>query len=218
MEVVWQNIEKLKDYQITYLLYKEGKNTSQISKIRNISVEEVNRHLICAKQEIKQIPKIEKDIITKFLEMDKESRINAINSLTNGESEILKKNLYKRIIKEDNAEDLMVLVWMCGELKDIRLLELVHLNSKHPHGGVRRMAYSAMGKIQSVESIRFLEKGLLDIKPQVRQYAAKSLSKIGDKESIRKLENLIKNPKEKEYVKRAFLDAIHSIKERDVKM
>ncbi|KXZ39401.1 Helix-turn-helix domain-containing protein [Alkalithermobacter thermoalcaliphilus JW-YL-7 = DSM 7308] len=214
MELKWDDIESLRDYQITYLLYKEGKNIYQISKIRNISVEQVNMHLISAKQEIKDMFKSEKDIITKLLEMNKEERINTIGSLNFEQIEVLKRKLYKRILKEENAEDLMVLIWICGELKDCRLLKLIHSNSNHPHGGVRRMAYSAMGKIGAKESIQFLNKGIMDKKPQVRQYAAKALSKIGDKDSLKKLENLIKNPNEKEYVKKAFFEAIESIKKR----
>ncbi len=37
MDINWENIDNLEDYFITYLLYKESKTVSQISKIRNIS-------------------------------------------------------------------------------------------------------------------------------------------------------------------------------------
>ena len=49
MDISWNNIDNLEDYFITYLLYTESKTVSQISKIRNISVTEVNDHLIRAK-------------------------------------------------------------------------------------------------------------------------------------------------------------------------
>ena len=51
--VDWNNIDELEDYFITYLLYKESKTVSQISKIRNISTMEVKDQLIKAKLQIK---------------------------------------------------------------------------------------------------------------------------------------------------------------------
>ena len=42
MGISWSNIDNLEDYFITYLLYTESKTVSQISRIRNISIAEVN--------------------------------------------------------------------------------------------------------------------------------------------------------------------------------
>ncbi len=214
LNIIWENIDHLENYFITYLLYQEGKNVPQISKIRNMSLEEVNKDLIRAKEKLKKYKKEEKDRIHHILELDKENRMKFIYSLERLDLEDFKKNIYKRILQEKNAEDLMVLIWTSGELKDNRFLKVIHMNANHPHGGVRRMAYSAMGKIGSIESLDFLHRGLLDVKPQVRQYAAKSLGRIGNEVSLKKLKNLIQNPKEKEYVKRAFLEAIEIIRER----
>ena len=67
MNISWDNIDKLEDYFITYLLYKESKTVSQISKIRNYRFTEVNDQLIKAKIEIKSMFKnkveLSKDII-----------------------------------------------------------------------------------------------------------------------------------------------------------
>jgi HEAT repeat protein len=211
----WENIDNLEDFFITYLLYKEGKDIIQISKIRNVSIDQVNRDIIKAKENLKKYTKKDKkNIVHKLLEMDKEQRINYISSLEKESLTDLKKKLYKRILQEKNAEDLMILLWIAGEFKDDRFLNIIHSISNHPHGGVRRMAYSAMGKINSSESIDFLHKGLIDSKPQVRQYSAKALMKLGNETSLRKLKNLITNPREKQYVKRAFLEAIKSIEKR----
>ena len=46
MDISWSNIDNLDDYFITYLLYNESKTVSQISKIRNIPIADVNDHLI----------------------------------------------------------------------------------------------------------------------------------------------------------------------------
>lgn len=211
MVLSWENIDRLEDFKITYLLYQEGKNINQISKIRNMKIEDVNRDIIKYKQYFNQIKHNNKTVIDILLEEDKNSRIDIINSLSENELNNVKKLLYKRILIEKNVEDFMILLWICGELKDCRLLDIVHTCSKHPHGGVRRMAYSAMGKLGSDKSIDYLHKGLIDAKPQVRQYAAKSLCKIGNEITLKKLRNLINNPNEKEYVKRAFLEAIDII-------
>ena len=48
MDISWSNIDNLDDYFITYLLYNESKTVSQISKIRNIPIADVNDHLIKA--------------------------------------------------------------------------------------------------------------------------------------------------------------------------
>ncbi|WP_099187704.1 HEAT repeat domain-containing protein [Tepidibacter mesophilus] len=207
----WDDIDSLEDFKITYLLYQEGKNINQISKIRNMKIDDVNKDIIKYKQILSQTKPNNKNIIEILLEEDKNSRIDIINSLNESELNNVKKLLYKRIIIEKNVDDLMILLWICGELKDCRLLDKVHICSKHPHGGVRRMAYSAMGKIGSDASINYLHKGLIDAKPQVRQYCAKSLCKIGNEITLKKLKNLINNPNEKEYVKRAFLEAIDII-------
>ncbi|MFN1844826.1 hypothetical protein ACK2FO_11335 [Clostridioides difficile] len=58
MDINWENIDNLEDYFITYLLYKESKTVSQISKIRNISSTEASEQLIQAKLKIKEMQKM----------------------------------------------------------------------------------------------------------------------------------------------------------------
>ena len=86
MDISWNNIDNLEDYFITYLLYNESKTVSQISKIRNIPIADVNDHLIKAKLEIKSAnkQKVEssKDILDKFLELGKDSRLEFIEELS----------------------------------------------------------------------------------------------------------------------------------------
>jgi len=49
VRISWENIDVIEDFFITYLLYKESKTVPQISKIRNISQEEVKEQIIEAK-------------------------------------------------------------------------------------------------------------------------------------------------------------------------
>ena len=220
MNISWDNIDKLEDYYITYLLYKESRTVSQISRIRNLSTSEVNDHLIKAKLEIKSMLKskieLSKDIVDKFLTLNKDDRLKLMESLNEENMLDFKRKLYKRIITEKNAEDLMILIWATGELKDERFLSLLHQLTSHRHSDVRRITYSALRKIQSPNSREYLQRGLYDSNPQTRQYCAKALAKIGNKNSLKMLKQL-RNKKnfEKEYVLRAYEEAI-SILEKDI--
>lgn len=220
MNISWDNIDKLEDHYITYLLYKESRTVSQISKIRNLSTSQVNDQLIKAKLEIKSMLKdkveLSKDVIDKFLVLNKNDRLKFMDSLNEERMLDFKRKLYKRIITEKNAEDLMILIWATGELKDDRFLALLHPLTSHRHSDVRRITYSALRKIESPSSREYLQRGLYDSNPQTRQYCAKALAKIGNKNSLKMLKHL-RNKKnfEKEYVLRAYDEAI-SILEEDI--
>lgn len=220
MDISWSNIDNLEDYFITYLLYTESKTVSQISRIRNISIAEVNDQLIKAKLEIKSAnkQKVEssKDVLDKFLELGKDSRLEFMENLSLDQEKELnfKRELYKRILREKNADDLIVLIWAAGETRDDRFLKILHPLTNHRHSDVRRITYSAIRKISSPKSKAVLEKGLYDSNPQTRQYCAKALAKVGDDKTVDILQRLIKNKKanEKEYVIRAYNEAILALK------
>ena len=220
MNISLDNIDKLEDHYITYLLYKESRTVSQISKIRNLSTSQVNDQLIKAKLEIKSMLKdkveLSKDVIDKFLVLNKNDRLKFMDSLNEERMLDFKRKLYKRIITEKYAEDLMILIWATGELKDDRFLALLHPLTSHRHSDVRRITYSALRKIESPSSREYLQRGLYDSNPQTRQYCAKALAKIGNKNSLKMLKQL-RNKKnfEKEYVLRAYEEAI-SILEEDI--
>lgn len=220
MDISWSNIDNLEDYFITYLLYTESKTVSQISKIRNIDISDVNDQLIKAKLEIKsenrQKVESSKDVLDKFLELGKDSRLEFMEELTlNKEKELnFKRELYKRILREKNADDLIILIWATGEFKDDRFLKILHPLTNHRHSDIRRITYSAIRKISSPKSKDVLEKGLYDSNPQTRQYCAKALAKVGDNKTVDILQKLIKNKRinEKDYVIRAYNEAILALK------
>lgn len=216
MNITWDNIDELPDYFITYLLYKESKTVSQISKIRNISVSEVKEQLIEAKLQIREALKSQsessKDMLETFLELNKNQRLDFMNSLDEEKMLYFKKKIYKRIITEKNNEDLVILIWATGELKDERFLRLLHAFTEYRNSDVRRITYSALRKIGSASSREYLQRGLYDTNPQTRQYCAKALAKIGNKNSLKMLRQLKKNKSfEKEYVLRAYDEAIDAL-------
>lgn len=84
---------------------------------------------------------------------------------------------------------------------------------RNPNGNIRRLAASALGKIQDKRAVKPLIKMLEnEEKPQVRQYAVKALGKIGDASAIPLLESITKEYQEKEYTRVAAKNAIVSIK------
>jgi hypothetical protein len=220
MNISWDNVDNLEDYYITYLLYKESKTVYQISKIRNMSTSEINDQLIRAKLEIKAMLKdkveLSKDVIDKFLGLNKSDRLEFMNGLNQERLLDLKRKLYKRILIEKNAEDLMILIWATGELKDDKFLNLLHPLTSHRHSDVRRITYSALRKIESPSSRDYLQRGLYDTNPQTRQYCAKALAKTGNKNSLRMLRQLkSKKQFEKDYVLRAYEEAIDMLENLD---
>ena len=183
MDISWSNIDNLDDYFITYLLYTESKTVSQISKIRNIPVTEVNDQLIKAKLEIKSVNKQQiessKDVLDKFLELGKDSRLEFIEELSLDQEKELdfKRELYKRILKEKNADDLIVLIWATGEFRDDRFLKILHPLTNHRHSD------KALAKVGDDKTVEILQR-------------------LIDKKKIN----------EKEYVIRAYNEAILALK------
>lgn len=332
MEIKWENIDELEDYQITYLLYKESLNVNQIAKVRNMSPQEIADHLIKVQIEkreedrkkdsleiyltfnkeerleflegmdsdeimyftrkmLRLIP-IEKDIrnimilawtageladdeflefleelinhenddvrkvansaikkiknkskeadknkkekkleenipinlneknfdnnnekkdeLQIFLGLDKNKRLDFLDRLKPEKMIYFKRKVYKRILTEYNTDDLIVLIWTTGELKDENFLNILHNLTEHRNSDVRRITYSAIRKIGSPKSREVLELGLLDSNPQTRQYCAKALLKVGNEHSLNILRNLYRARQgvEKDYVLRAYREAI----------
>ena len=89
--------------------------------------------------------------------------------------------------------------------------ELLELLGK-PSGQVRRLAVSAIGKLAGLAdatlAVPALQGRLLDPHPQVRQYAIKALSAYGTAAcgSLPDLDDITKNPIEKEYNQRDAVD------------
>ena len=73
---------------------------------------------------------LSKDIIDKFLVLNKDDRLKFMNNLDEERMLDFKRKLYKRIIMEKNAEDLMILIWTTGELKDERFFSIITFSYK----------------------------------------------------------------------------------------
>lgn len=150
------------------------------------------------------------DELQSFLGLDKNKRLDFLDRLKPEKMIYFKRKVYKRILTERNTDDLIALIWTAGELRDAGFLKVLHTLTKNNNSDVRRISYSAIRKIGSPESREVLEMGLYDSNPQTRQYCAKALLKVGNNRSLNILRNQYKAKRnsEKDYVLRAYLEAI----------
>lgn len=211
MADLWKNIKKLKDYEITYFLYLEGKNIETISSIRRLSKEEVENHLIKAKINLYSP---NDDILLKVISMNKNNRVDYLSKLKDTDKKFLVEEIYKRYFSFKNAEDRMILIWLIGELKDTKLLPFLRMELRSNNTNFRRLSCSALGKIKNLQTKSWLEEMLKDKNPQVRQYSIKALSNIGDNDTLIKLNNMKTKSNEKKYVLKSIDEAIIKIKKR----
>lgn len=224
LQIDWDNIDDLEDYLITYLLYQENLSYEQISRIRNKDIESVKNDLISAKMYIREISKSKEEKNSRrdlkwYMGLSKDERLKYIDSISNMSDDRIKKFkyiIYNGILKVENMEDLMVLIWTAGELRDPSFLGIIYPFVEKKHANARRIAYSAIGKIGSDKSIEIIEMGLMDDNAQVRQYCAKALGNIGNVDSVKILENILANKRsfEKEYVIRACEEALNKLKSK----
>ena len=211
---VWDDILSLEDHIITYMLYKEGKTVEAISKIRRMSKNDVERDIIKSKRELLINSNQKEDLLLKVISMPKKERIQYILDMNIEIKNQLSEDIYKRYIKFKNPEDRMILIWLIGELKDEKLIPILKMELSSKITNYRRLSCSALGKISRKETKDWVEEMLEDSNPQVRQYAAKALTYIGDEKTVGKLEQLYKFD-EKEYVKRAAKISIEEIRKRN---
>ncbi|BDR70577.1 PBS lyase [Clostridium tetani] len=215
LKVDWNNIEKYSDEEITYFLFLEGKNIDTLYKIRNISKEEVQNHIIHGKIKYSFFVKSqdEKELLKNIGKAGKLDKLSLLQSL----GEDIKKNLLN-YVKNNYADmppkDKETAVWIVGELKAINCKDILLKGSVHKFINIRRMAISAMGKIANKDFEVPLMRALDDNNPQVVLYAIKALEKIDSKKAIDKIK-ILEEKWDKNYIKNACENYIESLKEED---
>ncbi|QCX32808.1 HEAT repeat domain-containing protein [Caloramator sp. E03] len=209
--ISWDDISKLSDSEITYLLYLEGKSIDVICKIRNLEKSKVEKQIIeCKiKYRIFENSKSEKDIITKLKKCFKSERLSIIELLQKEDKENLENYVINNLFN-CSKEDCSFYIWLLGELKSKRAVLPICAFLKSNDGNIKRICCSALGKIGDVSAEDALISCLNDEKPQVVQYAIKSLGKIKSKKALPYLNKIINTKNQKEYI---INSAIFSIKE-----
>lgn len=217
MGSIWDNIDEMSDSMISYNLFKEGKTISQISRIRNIDDHTIKLQLFEIKKQMSyeiQNPDINEEHLTldNYLSMSKLQRLECIQKLKDLNNEqAMTDILSKGFSSISNIEDMMVMIWTIGELNLIFFKDRLKYFCSHPHGNIRRMTFSAMGKMGLEEFLPYLINGLKDKKPQVRQYAIIAFGKVSNEDNIARLYNIINDKDEKEYIKRAARQSVDLI-------
>ena len=201
VKINWDLINEYNDDQITYYLYLEGKSFEAISKIRNIDKYTIQNHLIQGKIKYRFLVKSNntKELFQKLLTLNKREKSILLNSIDNiNRAELvsyIKENYVEMFPKEKESA-----VWIIGELKEESAKDVLIKASVNKLINVRRMAVSAMGKLESKAFEKALLRALEDGNPQVVQYAIKALIKIDSDNGKRRIKDIYENTK-KEYLK-----------------
>lgn len=216
MMISWEQIEDLNDSEISYLLYLEGKSIKTICRIRNMDKGDVERQIIECKIKYRILEGSERveDIITRLMNSRREERANAISYIDQPKIKEIEEYAIKHLFNSKRDECIFY-IWLLGEIKSQKALPSIMSFLRCSDGNVRRMCCSALGKIGDIKCEDGLIKCINDTRPQVREYAIKSLSKIKSKKSLVLLENVLNNVNEKDYVKRAAENAIKEIREME---
>jgi hypothetical protein len=201
IKIDWNKAEKYADEDISYFLFLEGKSIDAICRIRSLEKAVVQEHLIKGKIKYRFLVKSkdEKELFNIICNTGKQDKINLLNSI----DEINKKALLSFIREhytDMHSKDKECAVWIIGELKDIGFSDILLKAIVHKHVNIRRMAVSAMGKMEYTAFEYPLIRTLDDENPQVVQYAIKALAKLKSKNALKKIENIY-SLSDKPYVK-----------------
>jgi HEAT repeat protein len=203
VEFNWDEIDNYSEEEITYFLFVEGKSIESIAKIRNIHRATVQNHIIEGKVKYGFLAKSKnsEELFKVISKAGKRDKVEVLNSLSNDNKikliEFIRSNYTEMYPKDKEAA-----VWMLGELRNEGSLDILTKASVHKFVNIRRMAVSAMGKIESPSSEIALLRALDDENSQVVMYAIKALQIL---KSIRAKDKIIniKNTTEKTYLKEA---------------
>ncbi len=199
----WNDIEKYTEDEITYFLFVEGKNIDSICRIRNIDRTTAQNHIIEGKIKYRFLAKSQnsKEFFMSISKAGKQDKMLVLSSLDEENKSKLIKFIRKNYA-DMYPKDKETAVWILGELKETEGIDILMKASVHKFVNIRRMAVSAMGKIQNSKCEVALIRALDDENPQVIMYAIKALDKIKSTNVMDKIE-YIKNNSDKKYLREA---------------
>lgn len=212
----WSDIENYNDEQISYFLFLEGKSIEVISKIRNMDKETVQNHVINGKIKYRFLAKSKnpKELLSSISKAGKYDKIYLISNLDEKNKQAL-LNYIRETYVDMYAKDKETAIWILGELKDKSSRDILIKASVHKYVNVRRMAVSAMGKINDVYFENVLLRALEDDNPQVVSYAVKAFIKMKSSVALDKIKE-IKNSADRDYIKKLCDEYISLMLSNDV--
>lgn len=177
--VNWDNYQEMSDGQITFNLYSEGKSIELIAKIRNLDKGTVQNQLIEYKMKNRYTARIKtpQDIFDIFANTNKNDKLKVLNAVDDKGRVKLIEFINKKYT-ELNYTDKTTAAWIIGELRAVECSEVLKKASVHKAVSVRRMAVSAMGKLNDENLVPALVRALSDNNDQVALYAVNAIRKL----------------------------------------
>lgn len=214
VEFNWNDIEKYSEEDITYFLFIEGKNIDSICKIRNLDRTTVQNHIIEGKIKYRFLAR-SKNTEELFIEITKAGKRDKQELLSSFDEENKNKllNFIINSYPKMNSKHKEIAVWILGELKEAKGLGILVKASVNNIVNVRRMAISAMGKLENESCEMPLIRALEDSNPQVISYAIKALQKLNSIKAKEKI-ILLKDSTDKSYVIKAADEYLSSLEEK----
>ncbi|WP_411681068.1 HEAT repeat domain-containing protein [Clostridium thailandense] len=202
LHVDWQDINNYTDEDITYFLFLEGKSVESLCKIRKLSKEAIQKHILDGKIKYGILAKSDgiQALFHTISSSGKQDKVETLRCLDIDNKfkmiEFIKNNyVHMKTKDKENA------IWITGEIGDKESLNVLMKASVHNHVNVRRMAVSAAGKIGDKCMEPLLIRALEDSNPQVVMYAIKALKKIKSEKVIDKMKELSASS-QKDYIKK----------------
>lgn len=212
----WKDIDLLSDSDISYLLYKEGKDINTISKIRGIEKSVIEKQIIESKIKYRfnEIGEKPNEIISKLYKYSRKERMLLVEALNYDKKKEIEKYLLDNLFMV-TRDECQFYIWLLGELKSKKAVQSIITFLKCTDGNIKRICCSSLGKIGDLSAENALIAALYDKRPQVKQYAAKALGKIKSKKALKHLYRLIEIDNDKNYIVNAAKQAIDNIEGRE---
>ena len=203
LNIEWNNIASLSNDDISYFLFLEGKSIETISLIRNMDKSIVQNSIINGKIKYRLLVKANNsaELFQTISLAGKDDKLQLLKGLDEENKDGLIKFIrdgYQMFeLKEKETS-----VWMLGELKEQNCHDILAKASVNKSVNLRRMAVSALGKMENIKVENILLRALEDSNPQVVQYAIIALQKVKSIRGREKIDEIIKTT-DKDYLKRA---------------
>lgn len=202
VQVNWNDIINYTEEDVTYFLFLEGKSVESLCRIRNLSKETIQKHILDGKIKYGILAKSSniEALFKKISNSGKQDKIETLKCLDESNKismlQFIRDNyVHMKTKDKENA------IWITGEIGNKDVLDILMKASVHKHVNVRRMAVSAAGKIGDKNMETLLIRALEDSNPQVVMYAMKSLKKIKSEKALDRIKMIYVNS-EKDYIKR----------------
>lgn len=217
--ISWDNIDNLKDSEITYILFMEGRDVDTISRIRNKDRNSIERDILECKIKYRATEgsNSPRDILSRLMKCSKDERLIHIKTIGNSDLKAIEKYMIRNLF-DCTRDECMFYVWLLGEIKSKDAVQGLITYLKCTDGNIKRMCCSALGKIGDLKSEDSLIGCLGDSKLQVREYAIKALGKLKSEKALPILLNIMNDSSQKEYIIRASKTAINEIQDKGDKI